>query len=86
VQSEINAGLVLRKRLTITGSTLRPRSVAFKAAIAQACLSKVWPLLSAGRIKPVIHSVFAAADAAKAHALMETNQHVGKIVLNWSAA
>ena len=86
VQSEINAGLVLRKRLTVTGSTLRPRPVAFKAAIAQACRSTVWPLLSAGRIKPVIHSVFAAADAAKAHALMETNQHVGKIVLNWSAA
>lgn len=94
VQSEINAGLVLRKRLTITGSTLRPRPVAFKAAIAQACLSKVWPLLAAGRIKPVIHSVFVAADAAdvtgsgaaRAHALMETNQHVGKIVLTWGAA
>jgi NADPH:quinone reductase len=94
VQSEINAGLVLRKRLTITGSTLRPRPVAFKAAIAQACLSKVWPLLAAGRIKPVIHGVFAAADAAdvtgsgaaRAHALMETNQHVGKIVLTWGAA
>jgi NADPH2:quinone reductase len=86
VQSEINAGLVLRKRLTITGSTLRPRPVAFKAAIAQACLSKVWPLLAAGRIKPVIHSVFAAVDASKAHALMETNQHVGKIVLTWGAA
>jgi NADPH:quinone reductase len=86
VQSEINAGLVLRKRLTITGSTLRPRPVAFKQAIAQACLAHVWPLMAAGRIKPVIHSVFAAADASKAHALMETNQHVGKIVLNWSAA
>jgi putative PIG3 family NAD(P)H quinone oxidoreductase len=86
VQSEINAGLVLRKRLTITGSTLRPRSIAFKQAIAQACMAHVWPLLVAGRIKPVIHSVFAAADASKAHALMETNQHVGKIVLNWSAA
>jgi NADPH2:quinone reductase len=86
VQSEINAGLVLRKRLTITGSTLRPRPVAFKAAIAQACLSKVWPLLAAGRIKPVIHSVFAASEASKAHALMETNQHVGKIVLTWGAA
>jgi NADPH2:quinone reductase len=94
VQSEINAGLVLRKRLTITGSTLRPRPVAFKAAIAQACLSKVWPLLAAERIKPVIHGVFAAADAAdvtgsgaaRAHALMETNQHVGKIVLTWGAA
>jgi NADPH2:quinone reductase len=86
IQSEINAGLVLRKRLTITGSTLRPRPVAFKAAIAQACLKQVWPLLEAGSIKPVIHSVFAAQDAAKAHALMETNQHVGKIVLTWSAA
>ena len=86
VQSEINAGLVLRKRLTITGSTLRPRPIAFKAAIAQACRSTVWPLLAAGRIKPVIHSVFAAADAPKAHALMETNQHVGKIVLTWGAA
>jgi NADPH2:quinone reductase len=85
VQSEINAGLVLRKRLTITGSTLRPRPLAFKQAIAQACLQKVWPLLEAGRIKPVVHSVFAAADAAKAHALMETNQHVGKIVLTWGS-
>ncbi|MDE2418172.1 MAG: NAD(P)H-quinone oxidoreductase [Burkholderiales bacterium] len=85
VQSEINAGLVLRKRLTITGSTLRPRPVAFKQAIAQACLARVWPLLEAGRIKPVIHSVFVAAEASKAHALMETNQHVGKIVLTWGA-
>jgi NADPH:quinone reductase len=85
VQSEINAGLVLRRRLTITGSTLRPRPLAFKQAIAQACLQKVWPLLEAGRIKPVVHSVFAAADAAKAHALMETNQHVGKIVLTWGS-
>jgi NADPH2:quinone reductase len=85
VKSEINAGLVLRKRLTITGSTLRPRPIAFKAAIARACLATVWPLLEAGKVKPVIHSVFAAADAAQAHALMETNQHVGKIVLNWGA-
>ncbi|MBE0472790.1 NAD(P)H-quinone oxidoreductase [Rhodoferax sp.] len=85
-QSEFNAGLVLRRRLTITGSTLRPRSVAFKAAIAQACLNTVWPLLASGRIKPVIHSVFAAADAARAHALMESNQHVGKIVLTWENA
>ena len=85
VQSEINAGLVLRKRLTITGSTLRPRPMAFKQAIAEACLQRVWPLLEAGKIKPVVHSVFAAADAAKAHALMETNQHVGKIVLTWGS-
>ena len=86
VQSEINAGLVMRKRLTLTGSTLRPRPVAFKAAIAQACREHVWPLLAGGRVKPVIHSVFKAPDAAAAHALMESNQHVGKIVLSWEAA
>ena len=94
VQSEINAGLVLRKRLTITGSTLRARPVAFKESIAKACLQHVWPLLADGRIKPVVHSVFRAVDAAhasgsgasRAHALMESNQHVGKIVLTWSTA
>ncbi len=83
VKSEFNAGLVLRKRLLITGSTLRPRPVAFKAAIAQALQAKVWPLLESGAIKPVIHSTFVAADAAKAHVLMESNQHIGKIVLTW---
>jgi NADPH2:quinone reductase len=83
VKSEFNAGQVLRRRLTITGSTLRPRPVAFKGAIAQALREQVWPLLSAGQVKPVIHSTFAAADAAKAHTLMESNQHVGKIVLTW---
>lgn len=82
-KAEFNAGLVLRKRLTITGSTLRPRSVEFKAAIAKALKEKVWPLIASGAVKPVIHSTFAAADAAKAHALMESNQHVGKIVLTW---
>jgi putative PIG3 family NAD(P)H quinone oxidoreductase len=86
VRSELDAGLVLRRRLTVTGSTLRPRPVAFKAAIAQACLARVWPLLVSGQIKPVIHSVFAAVDADKAHALMESNQHVGKIVLTWENA
>ena len=83
VKSEFNAGMVLRKRLVITGSTLRPRPVAFKTAIAQSLKAKVWPLLESGAIKPVIHSTFAAADAAKAHTLMESNQHVGKIVLTW---
>lgn len=83
VKAEFNAGLVLRKRLTITGSTLRPRSLAFKTAIASALKEKVWPLIASGLIKPVIHSTFAAADAAKAHALMESNQHIGKIVLTW---
>ncbi|HEY3049098.1 MAG TPA: NAD(P)H-quinone oxidoreductase [Polaromonas sp.] len=83
VKAEVNAGLVLRRRLTITGSTLRPRSLEFKTAIAKALKEKVWPLLASGAIKPVIHSTFAAADAAKAHVLMESNQHVGKIVLAW---
>lgn len=82
-KSEFNAGLVLRRRITITGSTLRPRPVAFKAAIAQALAKNVWPLIESGKIKPVIHSTFPAAEAAKAHALMESNQHVGKIVLTW---
>lgn len=83
-KSEFNAGLVLRRRITITGSTLRPRPVAFKAAIAAALKQNVWPLLENGQIKPVIHSTFPAAEAAQAHALMESNQHVGKIVLTWS--
>jgi NADPH2:quinone reductase len=83
VKAEFNAGLVLRRRLTITGSTLRPRSLEFKTAVALALKDKVWPLIASGAIKPVIHSTFAAADAAKAHALMESNQHVGKIVLTW---
>ena len=83
VKAEFNAGLVLRKRLTITGSTLRPRSLEFKTAIASALKEKVWPLIVSGAIKPVIHSTFAAADAARAHALMESNQHIGKIVLTW---
>jgi NADPH2:quinone reductase len=82
-KSEFNAGLVLRRRITVTGSTLRPRPVAFKAAIAAALKKNVWPLIESGKIKPVIHSTFPAAEAAKAHALMESNQHVGKIVLTW---
>lgn len=84
IKSEINAGLVLRRRLTVTGSTLRPRSLAFKEAIALACLKNVWPLIEQGQIKPVIHSTFAAQDASRAHALMESNQHVGKIILTWA--
>ena len=93
IKAEINAGLVLRKRLTITGSTLRPRSLEFKTSIAKALKNKVWPLLESGIIKPVIHSTFAAVDAteatgsqaALAHTLMESNQHIGKIVLTWEA-
>jgi len=83
VQAEFDAGLVLRRRLTITGSTLRPRPVTFKAAIAQALKANVWPWLEAKRVKPVIFQTFAADDAADAHTLMESNQHIGKLVLTW---
>jgi NADPH2:quinone reductase len=83
---EVNMHEILRRRLTLTGSTLRPRSVEFKAKIAAQLKDKVWPLLEEGRIKPVIYKVFAAAQAADAHALMESSEHVGKIVLDWRAA
>ena len=82
--SQIDAGLLLRKRLTLSGSTLRPRSVAYKSALAQELKTKVWPLIEAGRVKPVIHQVFPADKAAQAHALMESSTHVGKIVLSWT--
>jgi NADPH:quinone reductase len=83
-QSAIDSGLVLRKRLAITGSTLRPRSVAYKTQLAHELREKVWPLIESGTIKPVIHQVFSAEQAAAAHALMESSAHVGKIVLNWT--
>ena len=85
-QANFDAGKVLRRRLHITGSTLRPRPVAFKAAIARNLRERVWPLMESGRIKPVVHATFAAASddgAANAHRLMESNQHIGKIVLTW---
>lgn len=72
---------VLRRRLSISGSTLRPRSIAFKTQIAQALRQKVWPLIESGKIKPVIHATFPLAEASKAHALMESSTHIGKIVL-----
>ena len=81
--SAIDIGAVLRKRLTITGSTLRPRSVAYKTVLAGEIRETVWPWIEAGQVKPVIHATFAATDAAKAHALMESGAHVGKIVLTW---
>ena len=73
---------ILRRRLTITGSTLRPRPVEVKAAIARALREKVWPLIEAGRIRPVIYKTFELEQAAAAHALMESSEHVGKIMLN----
>ena len=83
LEAKIDAGLVLRRRLTITGSTLRPRSVAFKSAIARALRQTVWPWIESGRIKPVIYKVFPADQAAAAHAEMEASQHIGKLVLTW---
>jgi NADPH2:quinone reductase len=83
MSSQIDAGLLLRKRLTLTGSTLRPRSVAYKTALAHELKAKAWPLIEAGRVKPVIHQVFPAAKASEAHTLMESSTHVGKIVLTW---
>jgi NADPH2:quinone reductase len=82
--SQFDCGLVLRKRLSITGSTLRPRTVAYKTALAKDLRATVWPLIEAGTIRPVIHQVFQADQAAAAHALMETSTHVGKIVLTWT--
>jgi NADPH2:quinone reductase len=85
-RTEIDLGQVLRRRLTITGSTLRPRPVAFKAQIARELRERVWPLVEAGRIKPVIHQVFPLEQAAQAHALMESSAHVGKIMLEVAKA
>ena len=83
IDASFDASLVLRKRLKITGYTLRPRPVAFKAAIAAQLKATVWPLLEAGSVRVQIFKTFAAADAAQAHALMESNAHIGKIMLTW---
>jgi NADPH2:quinone reductase len=85
-KANVDLGQVLRRRLTITGSTLRPRPVAFKAQIARELRQRVWPLLAAGTIKPVIYKTFPLAAAAEAHALMESSAHVGKIVLDVASA
>jgi putative PIG3 family NAD(P)H quinone oxidoreductase len=82
-KAQFDAGLVLRRRLVITGSTLRPRPVAFKAAIAAALREKVWPLLAQRRVQPVIQEVFPAEQASRAHAAMEAGHHVGKLMLSW---
>ena len=80
-KATLDLGQVLRRRLSISGSTLRPRPVAFKAAVARQLQEKVWPLIEAGKIKPVIFKTFPLAQAAEAHALMESSTHVGKIML-----
>jgi NADPH2:quinone reductase len=80
-KGEVNFGEIMRRRLTITGSTLRPRPVAFKQDIAQKLRQRIWPLLESGKIKPVIFKTFPLEQAAEAHALMESSTHVGKIML-----
>jgi NADPH:quinone reductase len=82
-QSKIDAGLMLRKRLSMVGSTLRPRSLAYKAQLARELREHVWPWIDARRVRPIVHATLPAEQAAQAHALMESSQHVGKIVLTW---
>ena len=82
-QAGIDASLIMRRRLTLTGSTLRARPIAFKATLARQLHEHVWPLLESGKVKPLIHQVFPAHDAARAHALMESSEHIGKIMLQW---
>jgi putative PIG3 family NAD(P)H quinone oxidoreductase len=80
-KAEVNFGALMVKRQTITGSTLRPRSVAEKGAIAEALEARVWPLLAAGKVAPLLHATFVLEQAAEAHRLMESSAHLGKIVL-----
>ena len=80
-KAEVNTSQILRRRLTITGSTLRPRPVSFKKQITQQLHARIWPLLDAGKLKPVIYKTFTLDQAADAHRLMESSEHVGKIVL-----
>jgi NADPH:quinone reductase-like Zn-dependent oxidoreductase len=80
-KTELDLNPLMRKRLTLTGSTLRPRTPAQKGAIAMELKRKVWPLIEAGKVKPVIHATFALKDAAEAHRVMEADAHIGKLVL-----
>ena len=79
--AQVNLGRILTRRLTLTGSTLRPRSVEEKGAIADALRAEVWPLLASGAVKPIVYRTYPLQDAAAAHTLMEAGTHVGKIVL-----
>ena len=80
-RAEVNMGMILTKRLTLTGSTLRSRTVAQKAEVADAVRKNIWPLLAASRVRPVVHATFPLAEASEAHRLLETSNHIGKIVL-----
>lgn len=81
VSAEVNLAAIMMKRLTLTGSTLRARPLAFKAMVADEIHRNVWPMVASGRLKPVIDTVYPLSDAAAAHARMESGEHVGKIVL-----
>ncbi|MGC8701674.1 MAG: NAD(P)H-quinone oxidoreductase [Thiomonas sp.] len=83
-QADIDAGLLMRKRQTLTGSTLRNRSVAFKSAIARSLRETVWPWIEQGKVRPVMDTIFAAEQIVQAHQRMEQGQHIGKLVLRWT--
>ena len=80
-KATINSNLLMRRRLTITGSTLRPRSAEFKTDIAKNLAEKVWPLFAQGKLKPVVYATFPFEDVQKAHAMMDAGEQIGKIVL-----
>ena len=80
---QVDLSAVMRKRLNITGSMLRPRDTEFKSAIAKSLEKHIWPLLASGKIKPVVYKAFPASEASKAHELMESSEHMGKIILNF---
>ena len=84
VRVEVDAGLLMRKRQTLTGSTLRARSVAFKSAVAQALRKTAWPWIEQGRVRPVLDAVLPAENIVQAHQRMEQGQHIGKLVLHWA--
>lgn len=82
-KATINSGMLMRRRLTITGSTLRPRSAEFKTDIARNLEQKVWPLFAEGKLKPVVYAQFPFEDVQKAHAMMDAGEQIGKIVLTF---
>jgi NADPH2:quinone reductase len=80
-KAEVDLNEIMRKRLLITGSTLRPRPVEFKGQVAKSLRERIWPVVESGKIRPVVYKTFPLAEASEAHKLMETSQHIGKIVL-----
>ncbi len=81
MKTEVDLSVIMQKRLQVTGSTLRPRTIEFKGQVAKSLRERIWPLLEAGKIKPVLYKTFPLAEASEAHKLMETSTHIGKIVL-----